>query len=154
MTTEASSDEVVFATRPMRPSDEALLFNSFLRDLHGSDYVRGIPDDLFYDVFKREWATVLASFTTLVAHPEGSEEEIAGYIVYRRNVVAGLYVKLKPWRGFGVARRLLAEAGFRKGERVWLMYGSSRALADARARGWNVAALAHAKAMRLLLGFG
>lgn len=142
---------VVFATRPMRESDSAYLYANFLRPYRESDYTEGIPNAPFFDYHKQEWAIVLKRFNVLIAHPEGSDDEIAGFIAWSGRCVAWLYTTKTPWRGMGVATRLLNEAGFGDGEPFHALYGSSWALSRARSHGYRVTLAPHCEALMLLL---
>ena len=152
MGAEASSD-VSFRVRPTRASDEAFLYSSFLEWMRDSDASVGIFDRNFFRVFKAQWAAVLRDFDVLVAHPDGDEEEIAGYLAHRAGVVGFVYVKHTPWRQCGVATLLLNTAGFRKEQPIAALFASSRALALAESRGWKVTALPGAAlAVKSMLG--
>jgi hypothetical protein len=144
--------EVKFLVRPFRGSDGPFTYSSFLRSYRESDYTDGIPNTLFFDVHKQEWAAVLALFTVIVAHPEGDEDEIAGFIAFKERTVAWIYVKHTPWRRMGVATLLMREAGFLPGREVKALFGSSWALSNARAAGYRVSLAPHVEAVRLLLG--
>jgi GNAT superfamily N-acetyltransferase len=143
---------VTFRTRKMRNSDSAFLYSSFLRSYRQSDYTAGIPNDVFFDVFKQEFAAVLNLFNVLVAHPEEDEDEIAGFIAWTGRTVAWLYVKKTPWRRMGLGRQLLTEAGFLPGEEFNALFGSPWALRRARSHGYKVTLCPHVEAVRLLLG--
>jgi hypothetical protein len=154
MTTEASSDVVELLARPMRASDEAFVYSNVLRWYRESDHAAGIPNDVFFQVFKAQIAAVLLHFTVIVAHPKGNEDEIAGVLAHKGTTVGFLYVKKDPWRQMGVATFLANAAGLKKTEPVWALYGSSRSLALARSKGWNVRLVPATQAIRLLLGVG
>lgn len=147
-----ASPSVRFLTRPVRESDHPFVYNSFLEAYRESDHTDGIPNGLYYDVHKQEWSAVMALFTVLVAHPEGDEDEIAGWIAFKGRTVAWICTKKHPWRGIGVARLLLETAGFQEGAPIWALYGSSWALRRARAAGYPVSLVPHGEAVRLLLG--
>lgn len=151
MTADASS-EVRFTVRPMRAEDEAFVSGGFIRWYRESDHTRGIRNTEFFRIFKEQWAAVLEHFTVLVAHAEGDENELAGFIAFRGHTVAAIYVKKDPWRKCGAARLLLAEAGFDKSRDVWLLYGEPRAMETARSKGWRVNLVPATQAIRLLLG--
>lgn len=158
MTASPDPERVVFATRAMRATDEAFLYSAFLSWLRESDYSDGIPNTEFYAHYKAEWAQVLAHFTVLVAHPEGAEDEIAGFIAYQGRTLALIYVKKTPWRHMGVAQMLLRRSGFSLSEPmdkihlVRALYGSSRGLQWLRAMGYRVELCPHVMAVRALMG--
>ncbi len=151
---EPSSEAVRFAVRPMRASDHPRLYSDFLRSYRESDHTECIPNTPFFDVHKQEFAAVLALFTVLVAHPEGEDDEIAGWMAHKGRTVAWIYVKKVPWRGMGVCRLLMEEAGFLPGRPLAALYASSWALRRARHAGYPVTMCSHGEAMRLLWGAG
>jgi GNAT superfamily N-acetyltransferase len=150
--TTVAPEAVRFLTRRLRESDHAFTYANFLRAYRESDHTEGIPNTEFFDHHKAEWCAVLALFDVLIAHPEGDDDEIAGFVAYSGRVVAWLYTKKHPWRGMGVARLLLEAAGFHPGRPLWALYGSSWALRRARAAGYAVSLVPHGEAVRLLLG--
>lgn len=154
--TAAPSPEVRFAIRPMRSEDEDFVCANFLNSYRWSDHAQGIPNSEFYGHFRAEWATVLQRGSVLIAHPEGDEDEIAGFLTFIRRpmdvVVCWAYTKKIPWRGCGVARLLLESAGVRPGRGAWALYASSWALSRFRASGYLFSMLPHTEAVRLLLG--
>lgn len=152
MTAAAPQPEIRFVTRPLRESDHPFTYANFLKPYRESDYTAGIPNGAFFDAHKPVWTTILALFDVLVAHPEGDEDEIAGFIAWKSNCVAWCYVKKVPWRGQGAANLLLEAAGFQKGKHFWALFGSSWAMSRARAAGYAVSLLPHVEAVRLLLG--
>lgn len=158
MTAEPASD-VTFAVRPMRAEDEAFVYGSFLKEYRKSDHTAGIPNGTFFQIMKHQWSLVLQHFTVLVAHPEGSEDEVAGFIVFHVSsdprpvrTVAWVTVKHHPWGRLGVAKLLAEKAGLKKTETTWVLYASSRLMARARAKGWRVELVPAMQANRLLLG--
>lgn len=148
----AEVQDVRFLVRSLREADHPFLYSSFLKSYRESDYTDGIPNTLFFDVHKQEFQAVLALFDVRVAHPEGDEDEIAGWIAYKDRTVAYVYVKHRPWRRLGVATLLMREAGFQPGREVKALWGSSWALSNARAAGYRVSLVPHVEAIRLLLG--
>lgn len=162
MTTIDALPDVTFVTRPLRESDHPFTYANFLKPYRESDYTTGIPNGAFFDAHKPVWTTILALFDVLVAHPEGDEDEIAGFIAFKGNCIAWIYVKKTPWRRMGVARLLLEKAGFAPSQNTaWAdrtrtdikaMFGSSWAMARARAAGYAVSLLPHVEAVRLLSG--
>jgi len=152
VTADASS-EVRFLTRPMRASDESFTYATFLHWIREADTTEGIFDKNLFPIMKAQWAAVLRDFDVLVAHPEGDEEEIGGYLAHKAGVIGFVYVKRDPWRRLGVANLLLKTAGFRKSLPVAALFASSRALALAESRGWKVTALPGAAlAVKSMLG--
>jgi hypothetical protein len=145
-------DAPVFVCRQLRESDEAFTYSAFLRWYRDSDHSTDIPGEQFFQIFKAQWSAVIQHFRVLVAHPEGSEDEIAGFIAHKGTTVAFVYTKKEPWRRLGVATFLANAAGLKKAETVWALYGSSRSLALARSKGWNVRLVPATQAIRLLLG--
>lgn len=152
MTAAEPQPAVRFLTRPLRATDHPFTYSAFLKSYRESDYTDGIPNAVFFDVHKQEWCSVLELFDVLVAHPEGDEDEIAGFIAYTGRTVAWIYVKKTPWRRMGVARLLLDAAGFLPGRPLTALFGSSWALSRARAAGYPVSLVPHVEAVRLLLG--
>jgi ribosomal protein S18 acetylase RimI-like enzyme len=78
------------------------------------------------------WAVVNA---TMVAHPKGYRDEIAGFVLSNGAAVCSLYVK-NDYRRRGVARVLLDAAGV--GTRLIAVLGSPKAFRLARAKGLEV----------------
>lgn len=154
MTAGAPAPAVRFLTRPLRDSDHPFTYSAFLKSYRESDYTDGIPNTEFFEVHKQAWAAILARWTVLIAHPEGDEDEIAGFIAFKGRTVAWLYVKKTPWRRMGVARLLLEAAGFLPGRPLQALFGSSWAMSRARAAGYPVTLAPHVEAVRLLLGAG
>jgi hypothetical protein len=162
MTALDALPDVTFLTRPLRESDHAFTYANFLKSYRESDYTAGIPNTAFFEHHSQTWTTVLALFDVLVAHPEGDEDEIAGFVAFKGNCIAWIYVKKTPWRRMGVARMLLDAAGFKPSQNTaWAdrtrtdikaMFGSSWALGRARAAGYAISLLPHVEAVRLLLG--
>lgn len=152
MTAIAPQPGIRFLTRPLRATDHPFTYSAFLKSYRESDYTAGIPNDVFFDVHKQEWCSILGLFDVLVAHPEGDEDEIAGFIVFKGRTVAWIYTKKTPWRRMGVARQLLEAAGFLPGRPLQALFGSSWALSRARAAGYQVSLAPHVEAVRLLLG--
>lgn len=157
--TSPSTETVTFLIRPMRETDTAFLFSSFLKSFRESDFTDGIGNDSFYSTAKVEWARVLERFSVAVAHPEGNEDEIAGWLAWRGYAIGYVYVKHEPWRRMGVCRQLLTHAGFltpegspRPSLLAIALYGSSRMLHLARSKGMRVELAAHVEALRLLSG--
>jgi hypothetical protein len=162
-----------FLIRAMRDEDRDFIYSSFLRSYRDSDQTVGIPAATFYEYFKVEWESVLSRFTVHVAHPEGDEDEIAGWIACSGPVVAWIYVKRNPWRRMGVGRLLLESAGLPKRcgtdgqcgrcirERkdgcggalpFSALYGCRWGMSLAKSKGLEVHYLSHGKAMRMLVG--
>ena len=154
MTEPAAAEPLRIQTRPLRESDHPCIYSDFLRSYRESDHTDGIPNTPFFDVHKQEWAAVLAVFTVLVAHPESDDDEICGWIAFKHRTVAWVYVKKVPWRGTGIGRLLMTEAGFLPGRPLSALYASSWALRRARHAGYPVTMIAHGEAVRLLLGAG
>jgi len=137
-----------FVIRPARASDSAFLFSSFLDSYRESDETNGIPNRIFYEVFKLEFAAILSSFDVLVAHPEGDDDEIAGWLAKSGRVVGWIYVKKTPWRHCGVARQLWNAANM--GIEASAIYGASWALKLAKLKGLRISMLPHGKVVRML----
>ena len=148
----ATDDAPRFAVRALREADHAFTYSCFLRGYRESDYTAGIPNDAFFDVHKGAWTTILATWNVLVAHPEGDEDEIAGFLAFKGKCVAWCYVKKVPWRGCGVATQLMREAGFGVGSEVQALFGSSWGMSKARSAGYRVWLVSYVEAIRLLLG--
>lgn len=121
--------------------DTPAINKAFLSGLRASDYTHGLPNETFFAIGRQAWAGIRQDFTTTIAFPAGSPTEIAGYIVHANfqndsgKAVAWLYVA-RPWRKFGIARALLAEAGIAKGQRFAVLFGDPQKLAVARSKGF------------------
>lgn len=99
--------------RPALSSDAHFILDSARRTLlRQSAYFEGLEPDVLNQLL---WP-VMASFDTLVATPDGDEDEILGYLIHDGpSKVAMLYVK-EAVRGRGLARALLDSAGIQQGE--------------------------------------
>lgn len=141
-----------FLTRPARAADEAFLYSSFLRAFRESDQSEGIKNTEYFQTFKAQFGLVLRNFTVIVAHPEGEEDEIAGWIAFKGPVVAYVYTKKSPWRRTGVARVLWNAAGI--GIECRALYASRWSLALAKQKGLKVSMASFVEGTRLLMGAG
>lgn len=141
-----------FRIRERLLTDEPFCYNSFLRTMRDEVPFAGIGNDAFYGTLSRAMDQMLASFRTLVAHPEGEEDEIAGYILARGNALGFLYVKREPWRRQGVARLLWEAAGLHKAETVQVLFPVARAMAVAVQNRLPVRPCSHVRAMALIAG--
>lgn len=150
--TAAPVEKVNFVTRTARTTDEPFLFNTFLKSFRESDRSEGIPNTEFFQTFKAQFERVLETFTVLVAHPEGDEDEIAGWLAHQGDVVAWVYTKKNPWRRTGAGRALFAAAGL--GTEIRALYASRWALALAKSKGLAVRQVSFVEGTRLLIGKG
>jgi GNAT superfamily N-acetyltransferase len=106
----------IVSIRPGGQSDQALLFDSFIRTYGNTPHARGTPSRILEESMLSLLASDRWRFDIACATDEPTE--ILGMFVYRTGVpqrAAWLHVK-QIWRGKGVARALLNHAGFRAGE--------------------------------------
>jgi hypothetical protein len=141
---------VRFLTRPARENDHDFVHASFLESYRESEETNGIPNRVFFDVFKREFVTIVQRFTVLVAHPEDQQDEIAGWIAFSGRVLGWIYVKKNPWRNCGAGRLLWNAAGL--GLQAAAVYSHHRAMRLARLKGLSITLLPHGKVVRMLEG--
>lgn len=101
---------------------DALMLDSWVRSNRGSDWVRGVPGDI-YGQRMREAITSCCDFANIKrAVWSKSHDQHYGYIVYeapRDNemIVHYLWVK-KEFRNCGIGRRLLESTGWHTGMRI------------------------------------
>ncbi|MEP6651838.1 MAG: hypothetical protein ABJA82_00675 [Myxococcales bacterium] len=131
--------------RPSVESDTPAVNSAFLRGLRDSSYTHGLPSDTFFAVGRQAWAGIQRDFITTIAHPVDQPDEIAGYITHADfdtggRAVAWIYVA-RPWRKFGIAGALLAEAGIKPRERFAVLFATPQKLALARSKGYQPAFL-------------
>ena len=105
----------LIAIRPFRPTDRAFVLDSMRRTLvRNSAYAAGLQPEVVNLLVE----PVLATYTTLVATPQGDPEEILGYVIHDGpHVVGFVYVK-EAIRQHGIATALLKAAGIERGELV------------------------------------
>ena len=106
--------------RPARASDEPFIYSSWLRSYHeGGVAARFIERDVFMEGQKMLIARLLRDSATWVAHPEGDDETICGWLCGAEEyadvsetgaIVHYVYVK-SCYRGLGVMRGLLEAVG-------------------------------------------
>ena len=105
----------LIAIRPFKPQDRAFVLDSMRRTLvRNSAYATGLQPEVLNLLVE----PVLATYTTLVATPQGDPDEILGYVIHDGpHVVGFLYVK-EALRRHGIGSALLKAAGVEKGEVV------------------------------------
>lgn len=142
----------MYHVRAVAPQDEAFIANTFLESIRDSEDARGMGNGEFYPHFKAELSALLAHCHTLVAYPDGSPDEIAGWLAFRGTFVGWCYTKRKPWRRTGAMRKLFEVAGIKPGTRITAIYDAPRAFQLASSVGYQVKLLSHVQAMAILLG--
>jgi GNAT superfamily N-acetyltransferase len=104
---------IPIAVSPALPEHRALILDSFWREYQESPPAQGVPAAVL--TRKLEVLMDAPGWQTLVATPEEDAPTILGYIVCRdARTVAWVHV-LRFWRGRGVARALLEQAGVSPG---------------------------------------
>jgi hypothetical protein len=147
--TAAPASAVTFQVRLYRATDESFVYSSFLRSQRDEDAFAGVGNDIFFSTLKREMADMLATFNVFVAHPEGDEDEIAGYLLAHADVIGYLYVKREPWRQQGVARLLFDHASLTRRPSLRVMFPTSKGMRLARLKGIDVRPCRHVEALAL-----
>lgn len=120
---------------PAQPEHHALILDSFWREYSDCPLARGVPAA----VLSGKMQTLLLSplWRALVATPEGDPGTVLGYLVWRDASTVGWLHTLRFWRGKGVARALLAQAGVSPGVVSCAFLPPNMAQA-ATARGWTL----------------
>lgn len=147
--TVAPASAVTFRTRGYRETDESFLYSSFLKSQRDEDVFAGIGNTSYYQHLTAAFASMLATFETIVAHPESDEEEICGYILFKGPVLGALYVKKEPWRGQGVARLLFETALLHTVPTIRVMFPTSKGMKLAKVKGIYCARASHVEALAL-----
>lgn len=97
------------------PSDRPFVLDSMRRTLvRNSAYADGLHPGVIDLLIE----PLLATFTTLVATPDGETDEILGYVVHDGPRTVGFLYVREAMRRKGVARALLDKAGVGSGEVV------------------------------------
>lgn len=126
------------------PADVPAINSAFLRGMRESSYTAGLPSDTFFSMARQAWDGIRQDFLTTIAHPKGSPDEIAGYVVHADftenagKAIAWLYVA-KDWRRMGVARNLLAQVGIAPHRRFACLFATPQKLALARSKAYQPA---------------
>lgn len=126
-----------FSLRPYQPTDEAFLFNSWLKSYRNSDFARALRNDIFYSMHHLVIERILQRPTTqvLIACDPTAPDVVYGYLVAER--VGGppiyhfLYVKA-AFRRAGIAKALLEATGASSGL-AFFTHATKDSLAIARA---------------------
>ena len=114
------ADQIVpMTTRAMVSADYAFVFGTWLQGHYEkSNWAKGLEWEVYKNHHHALIEEILDKGKALVACDPGYENQIYGYIVYYGIPHQGLvlhYVYTKgPFRRFGVANHLMAEAGFTK----------------------------------------
>lgn len=98
-------------TRPSKPEDLPLVFDSYLKSWRVSKFAGAIPNHLFFDVQRAALEDLLSRGATLtIAYPSGREDVILGWacaeLKEEKTVLHYLYVK-DPYIGLGLPEILL-----------------------------------------------
>ncbi len=96
--------------RSYTKSDVPFIFATWLRAYRASEFARRVSSSVYFEEQHKVIERILKLSAVLVAHPSGDKETILGYLVIDFDVpkLHFVYVK-KPFRRFGVARRLFCE---------------------------------------------
>jgi hypothetical protein len=148
--TAAPAPTISFLVRPDRETDRALIYSSFLHSMRDEDPFSGIGNDVFYETMKGACSAMLASFTTLIAHPEDDPDEIAGYLIFKADTIGFLYTKKDPWRRLGAARKLLEASRLSARATLRILFPTSKGMKLARLKGIEARACRHVEALALL----
>ena len=101
--------------RSLATDDRSFLLHSWLRSYRNGPFTRLIPNNLYYEAYHSVLEGLLASADIFIACDPDSPRRIFGYLVTgfagEAPVLFYVYVK-QAYRGFGIARQLLAAARF------------------------------------------
>lgn len=97
--------EFLWVFRAVRPSDESLVYSSWLKSYRDSPVMAGVPNTVYYKMVHELIERTLATATVLVACNQEDPEVIYGYIVYEPGTIHWTYVK-HPFRSFGIGKAL------------------------------------------------
>lgn len=106
------SEADLFRTRRLLPEDVPFLYNSWLKSYRDSPTVQSISNTVYYAEQHKLIERLLQApeaKAVVACNPE-DPTQIYGYIVYQPDVLHWVYVK-HTFRGAGIARMLVAEAG-------------------------------------------
>lgn len=120
---------------PAAPEHHALILDSFWREYQESPPAKGVPAAVLSG--KMQALLVSPDWRTMVATPQDDSGTVLGYLVWRDAATVGWLHTLRFWRGKGVARALLAQAGVSPGV-VACPFLPPEVAKAAKERGWTL----------------
>ena len=143
-----------FAIRAFRETDYPFVRSSFLEWLHETEHFRRMAYGPFKAFLGPILDSLLDSWEVLVCHPEGDEDEIAGWVLFSQEeqAIGFVYTKKDPWRKMGVARRLLEATGIPIDRQVRALFWSKRARLLARIKGIRIEPISYVDGLRIFSG--
>jgi GNAT superfamily N-acetyltransferase len=93
--------------RAGRPSDHALVFDSVISTLRQSPHAKGASNAVLASLV--EPLVFSPAWTLSVAHPEGDDDTVLGFILHSADAIAWVQVRA-PWRRHGIGRALVRHA--------------------------------------------
>jgi hypothetical protein len=108
---DTADESLEIKIRHGKPEDAAYIASSWLKGIFkGSYFAKRIPKETFNNLHRHVITHALSRSTVLVAHPEGDEDTIIGFLIYdsqhhTKPLVHWTYTRL-AWRNVGIARQL------------------------------------------------
>lgn len=100
---------MLWKLRPPRPSDESLIYSSWLKSYRDSPTVAGVSNTVYYKRMHAAIEDILKTATVVVACNEEDPELVYGYVVYGYGKIFWTYTK-HSFRGFGIGKALESAA--------------------------------------------
>lgn len=114
--------------RPVELGDVALVMSSWLSSYRDGPVGRLITDSVFYSETRPIVQALVSRCPPVVACDPANPDSIYGWACGERVggalVVHFVYVR-QPWRGWGIARQLVAALGYQPGEKLYATHVTS-----------------------------